>query len=171
MREVRPRFREKCQRECRDASETPEDSKVVNLHDTPSAGLLSVAAESNKRRARHSLEHSLHRDDRVAIGQRVLFGGIVELLVYDHDVLGQSDAGSQKVVQAVDGAAHPVDQRKVGHRVEKRDFRLPLQQEDDRIQRRFRPGKRPRSLIHRQLRSRARLSSSNGQSSFNPLNP
>jgi hypothetical protein len=47
----------------------------------------------------YSLEHCLDRHDRVAVGERVLLGGIGEFFVDDDHVLRQSDSGPEEVVQ------------------------------------------------------------------------
>lgn len=84
------------------------------------------------------LEHRLNGNDRVAVGECVLLGRVAQFLVNDDDVFRESDTGPEKIVEAVDRAEHPIDQREIGDRIEKGNFRSPLQQQYYRVQRRFR---------------------------------
>lgn len=55
------------------------------------------------------LEHGLHGNDRITVRQRVFFGRVGQFFVHHHHILGQRDASSQQIVQAVDRTKHPVD--------------------------------------------------------------
>ena len=57
----------------------------------------------------YSLEHVLHSNDGVAVGQRVLLSWIGQLLIDNHYILCQVDSRPQQVVQTVDRTEHPIN--------------------------------------------------------------
>lgn len=82
---------------------------------------------------KNSLEHRLHGDNGVAIGQTVLLGRVRQLLVDDHHVLRQRDASAQQIVKTIDRALHPVNEREIRDGVQEGDVRPTFQQQNDRI--------------------------------------
>lgn len=55
------------------------------------------------------LEHILHSDNCVAVREWILLSGVGELLVDHHNTFGQRDAGTQQIIEAINGAKHPVN--------------------------------------------------------------
>lgn len=74
----------------------------------------------------------------VAIGQAVLLGRVRQLLVDNHHVLRQRDASAQQIVETIDRALHPINERKVRDGVQEGDVRPTFQQQNDWVQRGFR---------------------------------
>lgn len=87
-------------RELRYAANTREESEELEL---------SMKCCFEKDIHPHLLEHILNGNNGIAICEGVLLRRIGQLLIDYHHVLGQINSRSQQVVQAVDGAEHPIN--------------------------------------------------------------
>lgn len=102
--------------EWREHKVSASDGSAGTLSDARRASNFRCSADTHKWElivAINLLEHILYSYYCVAVGEAVFFRRIRELFVHDDDVFRQRDAAAQQVVETIDRAEHPIDQRKV----------------------------------------------------------